>query len=288
MSSTVLDQLSRLNPLQNRMVKRALTGDALARLWLVPEKVNPGLDAWQKTAIMEMVTRQHHVIMCCSRGAGKTEVFSAASYVEACTVGGFAMVLSRSDRQALRVIQRTLMYHRRLQLQPLVRENMHELVFANGGRVLALPCSGDTIVGEHGITLMGIDEAAKIKDQFYALVSPMLAVSEAVTGIKPRLALLSTPYGCSGFFWDEWDRTQRGQSSFKPFRTTWRDCPRIKPEFIEEERRKHGDFWVRQEYETQFLSFENCFFDMDQHSGLVAEDGGEQRRFWVPPTEDDA
>ena len=234
-----------------------------------------------------MVPRQHNVLLNCTRGGGKTEVSSAATYVEAVTIGGFAMVLSRSDRQAMRVIQRALLYSKRLNLQPLVSANQHELTFANGGRILALPCSGDTIVGEHGITLLIMDEAAKIKDAFYALVSPMLAVSEAVTGIKPRTVLLSTPYGRSGFFWDEWNRTQKGESNFKPFRTTWKDCPRIKPEFIEDERRKHGDFWVQQEYETQFLAFENCFFNMEQHEQAVADDGREVKRFWVPPDEEE-
>lgn len=255
-------------------------------MWLVPEKVNPRFDTWQRQAITMMVPRQHNVLLNCTRGGGKTEVSSAAGYVEAVTIGGFAMVLSRSDRQAMRVIQRALLYSKKLNLQPLVGDNQHELTFANGGRILALPCSGDTIVGEHGITLLIMDEAAKIKDSFYALVSPMLSVSEAVTGIKPRTVLLSTPYGRSGFFWDEWNRTQKGESNFKPFRTTWKDCPRIKPEFIEDERRKHGDFWVQQEYETQFLATENSFFNLDQHTSAVNEEGT-PKRFWAPSDDND-
>ena len=249
-------------------------------MWLAPEELDASFDPWQRTAISEMVTRQHDVLMCCCRGAGKSRVFGAAGYLEACTVGGFAMILSRSDRQALRVISQVKLYATRLQLQPIVTENMHELVFANGGRVLALPCSGDTIIGEHGVTLMGIDEAARIKDAFYAVVSPMLAVSEAVTGIKPRQALLSTPWGRSGFFYNEWDRAQRGESKFRTFRSTWQDCPRISPEFVEEERRKHGDWWVKQEYETLFLATENCSFDMDAMAGAVqGESEGPERRY---------
>jgi len=256
------------------MLGRATSGDKLARVWAVPEHVNDNLDPWQREALFQLITCQNDVLMCCSRGAGKTEVFAAASYVEACTVGGFALILSRSDRQAQRLITRALIYNKRCKLQRLQRETMHELVFANGGRILALPCSADTIIGEHGITLMGIDEAARIKDSFYAVVSPMLSVSEAVTGIKPRQALLSTPFGRSGFFYNEWTREQ---SKFKRFRTTWKDCPRINPEFIEEERRKHGDWWVQQEYETQFLATENSFFNLEQHAQAVVD--SEPRRF---------
>lgn len=272
MSMSLEQQLSGLNPLQRRMSLKALRGDPLARLWLAPEKADERLDGWQRTAASTMLTKQHDVIMCCCRGSGKTQVFALTAYLEACTVGGFAMILSRSDRQALRIVARAKLYAMQLRLQPVIRENMHELEFANGGRLLALPCSGDTIIGEHGVTLMGIDEAARIKDEFYAVVSPMLAVSEAVTGIKPRKALLSTPFGRSGFFWDEWHRGEVGETTtFKRFRSTWQSCPRIKPEFVEQERREKGDWWVQQEYECQFLAIENCFFDMDAMAGAVQE-----------------
>lgn len=147
---------------------------------------------------------------------------------------------------------------------------MHELELANGGRMVALPCSGDTIIGEHGVTLLGIDEAARIKDEFYAVVTPMLAVSEATTGIKSRLALLSTPYGQRGFFYEEWQGNRR--KDWMRHRYTWRDCPRITPQFIETERQSHGDWWIKQEYETEFLAEVHSFFgDVDRGWGGLYE-----------------
>jgi hypothetical protein len=43
-------------------------------------------------------------------------------------------------------------------------------------------------------------------------------------------------------------------------RITWRDCPRISAEFIEEERRALGAAWVAQEYETTFTALEGLVY----------------------------
>lgn len=253
------------------LLSRALGGDALCQYWLCPWLAMSTPDPWQKRALQQLVTRQENVLMCCTRGAGKTETFGCAAYIEAC-LGGFAMILSRSNRQAMRIISRAWLYAKRLGLVPVARSTMHEIELQNGGRVLALPCSGDTIVGEHGITLLGIDEAARITDAFYAVVTPMLSVSEAVTGVKPRTALLSTPFGQVGFFYREWQEG-RGWARHK---YTWRDCPRIKPSFVEAERQRHGDWWVRQEYECEFLGEVNSVFPAAAFGALVTDDSGEE------------
>ena len=72
-----------------------------------------------------------------------------------------------------------------------------------------------------------------------ARVRPMLAVS------RGRLIALSTPFGQRGWFCEEW----HGDGPWKRIRITWRDCPRITPEFIAEETRALGPAWVEQEYE---------------------------------------
>lgn len=226
-------------------------------------------DPWQREALQQLVTRQDNVLMCCSRGAGKTEVFSAAAYLEAC-LGGFTMIFSRSDRQATKVIRYVGRYVKSAPLVPVVRDTMHEVEFANGGRVIALPYSADTVVGEHGITLLGLDEAAVMKDEFYARVTPMLAVSEEVTGIKPRRALLSTPFGERGFFWKEW--VGRGRKGWRRHRYPWQLCPRITPEYIRDEEMSHGRDWVEQEYGCRFLPAAGGVFDVRSFEALLSDD----------------
>ena len=257
---------SSLSARESTLLTKALQGDSPARLWLEPWRLLEKPYQWQRKALVELVTRNDNVLMCCTRGGGKTECFSAAAYGEA-ALGGFAMILSRSDHQAMRVINRAIKHHHRLNLAALQKVTMHEMVFANGGRIIARPYSADTIVGEHGISLLGLDEAARMKDDFYGYVTPMLGMSEQVTGIKPRMALLSTPQGKKGFFWKEWNG--EGREGWKRHKYTWRESP-ITPEWIEQERRSHGDWWIAQEYECEFQSATHSFFgDVDRRwSGL--------------------
>jgi hypothetical protein len=124
------------------------------------------------------------------------------------------------------------------------------LELANGSRVLCLPGREETIRSFGGVNLLVLDEAARIRDELYRSVRPMLAVSQG------RLVALSTPFGQRGWFYHEW----AGSGPWKRVQITWRDCPRISPAFIEEERRALGDAWVAQEYETAFTALEGLVY----------------------------
>ena len=268
LAESFTQKLSGLSGQQKKLLQLALSGDTAAQMWLQPWLLLEKPYQWQRKALVELVTHHDSVIMLATRGGGKTECVSAAAYGEAC-LGGFAMILSRSDRQAKRVIERAVKHNNRLRLVPTTRVTMHEINFVNGGKLMALPCSADTIVGEHGVTLLVIDEAARVKDEFYAYVTPMMAMSEQVTGIKARMVLLSTPKGKDGFFWREWDG--QGRKDWKRHRFTWRDSP-ISPETIENARLSHGDWYVRQEYETEFMAASHSFFgDVDRGWGGLLE-----------------
>ena len=61
-----------------------------------------------------------------------------------------------------------------------------------------LPGQEKTIRGFSGVTLIIEDEASRVDDTLYRAVRPMLAVSGG------RLILMSTPYGQTGHFFEEW------------------------------------------------------------------------------------
>jgi hypothetical protein len=75
--------------------------------------------------------------------------------------------------------------------------------------------------------LIIIDEAARVPDDLYRAIRPMLVVSHG------RLVALSTPFGQRGWFYDEW----QGTGPWQKIRVTWHDCPRITAECIAEEER---------------------------------------------------
>src|SRR6202022_636465 len=108
---------------------------------------------------------------------------------------------------------------------------------------VCLPGNEETIRSFSGVALLVIDEAARVPDDLYRSVRPMLAVS------RGRLVCLSTPFGQRGFFFHEWEDTA---ADWQRIRITWRDCPRIAADHIAAEVRSMGESWVRQEYECSF------------------------------------
>ena len=108
---------------------------------------------------------------------------------------------------------------------PATQESALTMRLANGSRVVSLPGEESTIRGYSGVRLLVIDEGARVADELYRAVRPMLAVSGG------RLVGLSTPFGRRGWFHEEWE----GKAPWKRVRIAAEDCPRITPEFLAEE-----------------------------------------------------
>jgi hypothetical protein len=146
---------------------------------------------------------------------------------------------------------------------PPARETALSLSLTNGSRIVSLPASPDTIRGYSAVDLLVIDEAAMVPDELWIAVNPMLAVSQG------RLICLSTPLGKRGWFYDIWHDQQ---SEWERVRVTAEDCPRISPEFLEEQKQSLGERWFRQEFccsfeETidQIFSTESVLGAFDSH-----------------------
>jgi hypothetical protein len=78
----------------------------------------------------------------------------------------------------------------------------------------------------------------------------MLAVSGG------RLVALSTPFGTRGWWYEAW----RSGEPWERYEVPAAECPRISPEFLEEERRTIGDWWFDQEYGCRFLDAQSAAF----------------------------
>jgi hypothetical protein len=71
---------------------------------------------------------------------------------------------------------------------------------------------------------------------------------------------MSTPVGKRGLFYEEW---ANGGPRWKRFTVTAMDCPRIRREFLEEERATMGEQWFRQEYLCEFVDVDQGLFSRD-------------------------
>jgi hypothetical protein len=206
-------------------------------------------DPWQREFLL---APDRQVLLNCSRQSGKSTVVAAlALHTLLFRPKSLVLLLSPSLRQSVEIFRKLLDGYDALG-RPLraQRRTALQLELANGSRVVSLPGREQTLRSFSGVNLLVLDEAARIPDVLYRSVRPMLAVS------RGRLVALSTPFGQRGWFYDEW----QGDGPWKKVRITWRDCPRILPDFIDEERRALGEPWVRQEYECEFTALEGLVY----------------------------
>jgi len=205
-------------------------------------------DPWQ----LDVLNSQHpRLLLNCARQSGKSTVVAALAMGEAAIrEGSQTLLLSRSYRQAAELFRMVNHFHRCTGEYKRKRRNAHELLLESGSRVVCLPCKEDTIRG-FTADLVLLDEAARVPFDLYRTVEPMLA---ATLG---RMICLSTPYGKQGFFWEKW---AHGGDDYQRIEIPATMCPRIKPGFLEGQRRILGESWFRQEYFCAFEALEGLVF----------------------------
>jgi hypothetical protein len=211
-------------------------------------------DPWQRVLLL---SNDRQILLNCSRQSGKSTVVSAlALHTALFTAGALVLLVSPSLRQSMEIFRKVIDAYKALgRPLPARQQTQLRLELVNGSRVLCLPGREDTIRSFGGVNLLVLDEAARIPDDLYRSVRPMLAVSQG------RLIALSTPFGQRGWFWQEW----QSEGPWRKIRILWRDCPRITPQFIAEEARAMGLAWVQQEYECLFTALEGLVYpDFEQ------------------------
>jgi Terminase large subunit, T4likevirus-type, N-terminal len=195
-------------------------------------------------------------LLNCTRQWGKSTITAAMAVHRAWTVPeSLTIAVSPSGRQTGEFLRKASGFVRKLGIRVRGdRDNEISLLFPNGARVVGLPGSESTVRGFSAVSLMLIDEAARVRDDLYKAVRPFLAASDG------DLWLMSTPVGKRGFFYEEW---ANGGPRWKRFTVTAADCSRIGREFLEEERETMGEQWFRQEYMCEFVDVDQGLFSRD-------------------------
>jgi hypothetical protein len=206
------------------------------------------VDRWQADVLL---SKERQLLLNCCRQAGKSTVVSAlALHTALFQPKSLTLILSPGQRQSSETLKKVLEGYSAIK-RPLKAEYETQLrvELANGSRILCMPGVEET-VRCYSPNLIIIDEAARVPDDLYRAIRPMLAVSQG------RLVVLSTPFGQRGWFYDEW----QGSGPWQKVRVTWHDCPRITADFIAEEERALGRSWVAQEYECSFEAMEGLVY----------------------------
>lgn len=226
-----------------RTVAAGISPLALARL----AGIDP--DPWQRQALTTPAAR---VLMNCSRQTGKSQTTALlALHTALAQDGALVLLLSPSLRQSAELFRKVAAAYGALGATiPPRAESALRLELGNGSRVISLPAKDATIRGYSAVALLVIDEAARVPNELYASVRPMLATSGG------RLVALSTPYGTRGWWYDAW----RSADAWERYEVPATACPRIPASFLAEERQTMGEWWFTQEYLCQFLDAESAAF----------------------------
>src|SRR5207244_10578343 len=130
--------------------------------------------------------------------------------------GSVTIAVSPSGRQTGEFVRKAKAYARRLGIKARGDgDNEISMLFPNGSRIVGLPGSEATVRGFSAVSLMVVDEAARVSDELYKAIRPFLAVGGG------DLWLMSTPLGKRGCFYDEWSREGRWWR-FRGGATGWR------------------------------------------------------------------
>jgi hypothetical protein len=195
------------------------------------------------------------MLLNCTRQWGKSTTTAAKAVHKALHFRNVLVVaLSPSARQTGELLRKMAGFLRMCG-QEIRGDGDNEMSFLldNGSRIVGLPGGEATIRGFSSVSLLIIDEAARVPDASYRAARPMIAVGGG------SLLMLSTPFGKRGFFYEEWT----GPNAWDRIQVPASECPRIPASFLEEERRSLGDLWFRQEYCCEFIDTDSQMFGRD-------------------------
>jgi hypothetical protein len=215
-----------------------------------------------QTEVLE--SRAKRGILNCTRQWGKSTVAAIkALHVAHSKPGALVLVASPGDRQSAEFLHKTEELAARLGVRRRGDgKNSCSLLLPNGSRIIGLPGTEGTVRGFASVSLLVIDEAARVADALYTALRPTLAV------VDGDLWMMSTPNGKQGFFFETWDS---GGEEWHRVSVPATECVRIPKPFLEEELRALGGASFRQEYMCEFAHDGRRMFDRELVRGALRD-----------------
>jgi len=209
-------------------------------------------DPWQK----RLLATKGNKAICSGRQVGKSEVISEDAAIYALeNPKKIIMVIASTERQALllfeKILSKLLAKDKNAIMTGKDKPTKHELKLKNKTRIYCLP-TGDSGYGIRGYTINRLyaDEAAFIKEEVWAAVTPMLATTGG------DIVLLSTPFGSEGYFYRCFH-----DSKFTSFHVSTPEVAKDRTDpqktsmlnFLDDEKERMTKLQYQQEYEGLFV-----------------------------------
>jgi len=210
-----------------------------------------------------LTTTSRKTLVNCCRQWGKSTTTALIGLHEALFAAPAMIILiSPSQPQSTELFKKIHGFWERLPGGPESKqESLTRMELSNGSRIISLPGSEKTTRGYSAATLIVMDEASRVPDELLAAIRPMLATTNG------RFIGLSTPAGKRGWFHEAWSQGD----GWERISVKGADCPRITPEFLDEERQALGPMRFAQEYECEFIDAETSVFNSDLIQGALTD-----------------
>jgi hypothetical protein len=219
-------------------------------------------DPWQERVLSW--TGNRLLLNCCRQSGKSTTTAILALWRALHFPRSLILLVSPSLRQSAELFKKVAEFLALLSVRPaLTEDNKLSLQMANGSRIVSLPAKESNVRGFSGPSLIIEDESARVTDDLYLAMRPMLAISGGAH------ILMSTPFGKRGHFYEAWEN---GGQSWDRIEVTASDCPRITPAFLAEERKTMPALWFDSEYNCLFVdTVDQVFSSDDIHAALSDE-----------------
>jgi hypothetical protein len=226
------------------------------------EKLGVIPDPWQQEFLRSTSDR---ILLNCARQSGKSTLAAVIGLHRVIyRPGSLVLVAAPALRQSQELFAKVMDYYITLG-EPMKKygERRLSLELTNGSRIGSLPGSEATVRGYSGVSMLILDECARIHDELYYATRPMLATSDG------DLLLLSTPWGRRGAFYQEWTK---GGPDWERYEVPASECPRITQEFLDSELKALGEWFYQQEYSCMFMDTEDSVFTAEMIEGAFSDE----------------
>jgi hypothetical protein len=240
-----MTQEARLQRIERRLAERDTPKATLVYvdpLFFARHSLGFQPDAWQEKVLSWTGKR---LLLNCARQSGKSVTTAILALHRALHFAkSLILLVSPSLRQSAELFKKVSDFLALLPVRPaLTEDNKLSLQMTNGSRIVSLPAKESNVRGFSGPSLIIEDESARVMDDLFFALKPMLSVSNG------QHILMSTPWGKRGHFYEAWEN---GGDSWEKIKITAQDCPRISPEFLAEEKHTMPSNWFASEYEGVF------------------------------------
>jgi Terminase large subunit, T4likevirus-type, N-terminal len=200
------------------------------------------LDSWQVDLLTSTSKR---LIVLAARQIGKTEAVIWRCIWQALYDPGLVVIASPSLNQSGEFFKRFMERYKALDAAPAITaESALRCELANGARVRCFPGSERSVRGFAAVKLCFVDEAARVDDELFVALKPMLGVTGGT------FIMCSTPTGQRGEFYRAWTEGE----GWERVKVAADQCPRLTAEFLREQLRELGPQMFKQEFGLEFVS----------------------------------